>query len=589
MSLLPADVERLAERREHPLGDADGDERVGAGRQRDDELVAAEAGRHVAIADRAPKPLADGDQEAVAGLVAVGVVDGLEVVEVDEQDGQQPVVGSVGEVRGQPLGEEAAVGQGRQRVVQRLATEQLHERVALVQALAELAQRVAEAGDDEQADHDAADEVRRRIDLATDHDLDRQGRRIDQQCRGEGEETAAADRPAVDVLALGRDRHRRMERRGADEGEDGERREQVGRREVPAADEALEDVDEDDRVRREDEQHDEARRGSMRAGQDPHPGDGRKSDERRVEERGERQRAPSGRGHEGTETDRPDQGADPGREDRRVKEGGAVAAGDPAADQQGQPDDAGQGPDAGEDLAGKGQTHRRGVERARDRRDQHRDPPGGTREADAAGRWVRIPIRIAAVDARPSAVRAGTMRLPVRDQRGRDGHAKADDEERQPGPRTAPIPNGRAVPRTQVRSVRSGHGSPSPQVSLSGYRIAMVNTDAVPRDLRRAQLVGARCRRLARLRGLDLDLAAELREVERHLARDLADLRVIRGERGFELHGRAVGHDPDVEGVVLARDPEPAFVRQRPIDPEVLEILLADPFLSEVAQVDSGP
>ena len=109
--LVPRDVERFAERRQHALGDADRDERVRACRQGDDELVAAEAGRHVAVADRPPESLADRDQEAVAGLVAVGVVDGLEVVEVDEQDRQQAVVGSVGEVRCQPLGEETAVGQ----------------------------------------------------------------------------------------------------------------------------------------------------------------------------------------------------------------------------------------------------------------------------------------------------------------------------------------------------------------------------------------------------------------------------------------------------------------------------------------------
>ena len=35
-----------------------------------------------------PKSLADGDQQGVAGLVAIAVVDRLEVVEVDEQHGE---------------------------------------------------------------------------------------------------------------------------------------------------------------------------------------------------------------------------------------------------------------------------------------------------------------------------------------------------------------------------------------------------------------------------------------------------------------------------------------------------------------------
>ena len=52
----------------------------------DRELVAAEAGHEVAVPDRAGDPLGDGDQQGVAGGVAEGVVDDLEVVEVDEED-----------------------------------------------------------------------------------------------------------------------------------------------------------------------------------------------------------------------------------------------------------------------------------------------------------------------------------------------------------------------------------------------------------------------------------------------------------------------------------------------------------------------
>ena len=53
----------------------------------DRELVAAEPGDQVVVADEAADPLGDRDEQRVAGGVAEGVVDDLEVVEVDEQDG----------------------------------------------------------------------------------------------------------------------------------------------------------------------------------------------------------------------------------------------------------------------------------------------------------------------------------------------------------------------------------------------------------------------------------------------------------------------------------------------------------------------
>ena len=175
--------------------------------------------------------------------------------------------------------------------------------------------------------------------------------------------------------------------------------------------------------------------------------------------------------------------------------------------------------------------------------------------------------------------------LAVRDQGRGECQPETDDEEHQPGRRTPRAPNGTAVPRTQVQSVRSGRGSPSHQVSPSGHLVAMVNTALFRRDLRREPRAGAsRCPRLG-LGSLDLDRTAELREVDHHLADDLADLRVLGRERGFELDRRAVGHDPHVEGVVLALDPEPALVGQRAVDTEVFEVLLADSLGAHVPQV----
>ena len=86
--------------------------------EEDRELVAADPGGQVAGPQRRLDALADGRQERVAGGVAEGVVDDLEVVEVEEQhDRDQP--GGVGRLEslGHALGEERPVGEPGQRVV----------------------------------------------------------------------------------------------------------------------------------------------------------------------------------------------------------------------------------------------------------------------------------------------------------------------------------------------------------------------------------------------------------------------------------------------------------------------------------------
>ena len=83
------------------------------------ELVAAEARDRVALADVLLDPLGDLAQQLVADRVAERVVDDLEAVEVEEEDGQ-PLVVPVGLGHGerQAVVEEQAVGQVRQRVVE---------------------------------------------------------------------------------------------------------------------------------------------------------------------------------------------------------------------------------------------------------------------------------------------------------------------------------------------------------------------------------------------------------------------------------------------------------------------------------------
>ena len=79
-----ADVERRPQRGAHLVGHGARAAVVGDALGDDGELVAAEPGHRVAAADDAPQPLAHADEQGVARVVAVGVVDGLEAVEVEE-------------------------------------------------------------------------------------------------------------------------------------------------------------------------------------------------------------------------------------------------------------------------------------------------------------------------------------------------------------------------------------------------------------------------------------------------------------------------------------------------------------------------
>ena len=70
---------------EDPLGEVDRRALAGEVLGDDDELVAAEPGDGVTVADHAAQPVGDLGEHLVAGGVPEAVVDGLELVEVDEQ------------------------------------------------------------------------------------------------------------------------------------------------------------------------------------------------------------------------------------------------------------------------------------------------------------------------------------------------------------------------------------------------------------------------------------------------------------------------------------------------------------------------
>ena len=89
--------------------------------QDDRELVAAEPSCGVAAPHRPGQARADLPEHGVAGRVAHGVVDRLELVKVQAEDRERPVVPAVaGGGVGQPVAEQGPVGQAGERVVKRL-------------------------------------------------------------------------------------------------------------------------------------------------------------------------------------------------------------------------------------------------------------------------------------------------------------------------------------------------------------------------------------------------------------------------------------------------------------------------------------
>ncbi len=72
--------------------------------QADDEFVAAQPSQHIVTAHDTCQPARRFDEDVVAGLVPAGIVDHLEVIEIQEDDGHQPLVAlRMGEQIGQPI------------------------------------------------------------------------------------------------------------------------------------------------------------------------------------------------------------------------------------------------------------------------------------------------------------------------------------------------------------------------------------------------------------------------------------------------------------------------------------------------------
>ena len=126
---LAAELERLAHYFVHAVGDADG---VGGSAhvvEPHGELVAAVARQRVAFAQARFQPPRDLLQQLIAGLVAEGVVDGLEAVDVDEEDRESIILVTARSIKGmaKQIEEQRAIRQPGERVVARVVRHPLDD------------------------------------------------------------------------------------------------------------------------------------------------------------------------------------------------------------------------------------------------------------------------------------------------------------------------------------------------------------------------------------------------------------------------------------------------------------------------------
>ena len=130
-ALAAVELHRRAQGAGQAVGDAAGGDSRRPSRDHHGELVAAEAGDHVAGAQHAAQPLGDDLEQAVAGAVAERVVDDLEVVEVDEQDRDLERLRRRRSPRCRRCRKKRAVREPGQRVVVRLVVELALDALAL--------------------------------------------------------------------------------------------------------------------------------------------------------------------------------------------------------------------------------------------------------------------------------------------------------------------------------------------------------------------------------------------------------------------------------------------------------------------------
>ncbi len=126
--LFSVEIEGFGEALDDPLGNVGGFRRPGQVLEEDRELIASQAGDAVGGPAAGAQALAYRDQQEVARTVAETVVDGLEIVEVEEQHRHHPT-GATAPLHGvlHSLGEQHPVGQLGQGIVEGLVPEFLLE------------------------------------------------------------------------------------------------------------------------------------------------------------------------------------------------------------------------------------------------------------------------------------------------------------------------------------------------------------------------------------------------------------------------------------------------------------------------------
>lgn len=116
MGLVSVEPERSTQRPDNVARQQVRLARIGNRRLEDHEFIATHARDRIAVARELLEAAADILQQDVAGLVAQGVVDGLELVEIDVVDREHP---ALFERLLEALAEQGAIGEVRQRVVVR--------------------------------------------------------------------------------------------------------------------------------------------------------------------------------------------------------------------------------------------------------------------------------------------------------------------------------------------------------------------------------------------------------------------------------------------------------------------------------------
>ena len=122
----------MRERAHEPLRDAQRVRLVADALAQHGELVAAEAGDHVVRAQHGAQARADRPQQLVAGVVAERVVEHLQVVDVEEEQGEAAALGVGARDRlAEALHQQRAVREAGERVVQRVVADALLRALAL--------------------------------------------------------------------------------------------------------------------------------------------------------------------------------------------------------------------------------------------------------------------------------------------------------------------------------------------------------------------------------------------------------------------------------------------------------------------------